>query len=154
MKLPKNLIFPAQQLPLERDGVQPYPSKSSSWGSVACLRSPFYCPSLSLGLSSPLVEVFVFLINTEQNHMWAGLHYAIWEDGLLAGLQLVKVFLFGHISRGDVELHCISFLIDIGCLKFTSNAGTGFILLKELYSLKFLDQHEPASANSCFTSNY
>lgn len=59
MKLPKNLIFPAQQLPLERDGVQPYPSKSSSWGSVACLRSPFYCPSLSLGLSSPLVEVFV-----------------------------------------------------------------------------------------------
>lgn len=97
-------------------------------------------------------RVLCCLINTEQNHMWAGLHYAIREDGLVATLQLAKVFLFGQFSRGGIELHCISFLIDTGCLKFTAN---DFFLLKEfLYSLKFLDQHEPANANSCFTSNY
>ena len=40
----------------ERDSVQPSISKSSPWGNAACHRSPFYCPSLSLGLSFLLME--------------------------------------------------------------------------------------------------
>lgn len=50
-------------------------------------------------------------------------------------LQLAKVFLFGQISRGGIELHCceISFLIDVGCLKFTANADTDFLCQRNSY---------------------
>lgn len=96
-------------------------------------------------------RVLCCLINTEQNHMWAGLHYAIREDGLVATLQLAS-FPFWPVLKGRdwITLHFISdwyWMLKIYCQWF-------FLLKEFLHSLKFLDQHEPANANSCFTSNY
>lgn len=97
---------------------------------------PFPVPACPQDFLSRLWKCLCCLINTEQNHMWAGLHYAMWEDGLLSSLPLVKVFLFGPTSRGDIELHFISdwhWVLKIYCQcrhKFYS--AEGILILPEI----------------------
>lgn len=121
MKLWKKHLL-CQQLSQEQDGVQPSTSLCSPWGNATCRGS----------LSVP---------RTFLPHSWKGfvLSDKHWAEPYVSLVALCNKggrvsiycstyenFLFWPDLRGRIELHRVSFLIDIGRLKFAANVDTDF----------------------------
>lgn len=143
--------FSVKQLSQEQDGVQSSTSSCSPWGnatwhgSLSVPRTFLLHSWESIVLSDKYwAEPYVNLVALCNMGGWVSIYCSTYENFPLWPDLKRQDWITSHFFS---DWHWM--------LKTCSQCRQiSFLLMEFLYSLKFLDQHKPASANSSFTSNY